>query len=200
MARRYFTGSRPPGEPPVYMRHARPNKSPTRGVPLSLRVSSADDTSQAFDASRPRNTPVSFAEFERSFWARVWRCRHRHPCKRCCWPWRAVFAGGKVLVRPTYGHVYVPYFHRQMVTHKVALIIAHGALILPFGTPLQVCHLCGFPPCCNPKHLVLGTPYDNTSRGPERIAGRLGMRGPIHLPNGVNIMIDYRLLRRIKTR
>ena len=42
-----------------------------------------------------------------------------------------------------------------------ALILAHGALILPFGTALNICHLCSFPPCCNPKHLVLGTPYDN---------------------------------------
>lgn len=198
MARRYSTRLRSDAIPPVYMRRARSNKSPTRSIGMFKRGGMIASHEPAL--SRREKTPLSWAAFERSFWARVWRCRHRDPCKRCCWPWRAVFNGGPVRIRPTYGHVYVPYVGRQMVAHKIALILAHGALILPFGSRIEVCHLCAFPPCCNPKHLVLGTAYDNSSRGPERIYGRLGIRGPIHLPNGVDLMIDYRLLRRIKTR
>lgn len=198
MARRYSTASRPDEIPPVYMRRARSNKSPAR----SRGVFTRGGMIASHEPSVPRlgQTPLSFADFERSFWARVWQCKHRHPCKRCCWPWRAAFSGGTLRVRPVYGQVYVPHFLCQMATHRVALILAHGALILPFGTPLQACHLCSFPPCCNPKHLVWGTSYDNMSRGPELIHGRRGMRGPIHLPNGVDMMIDYSLLRRVKIR
>jgi hypothetical protein len=32
--------------------------------------------------------PVEETTLEARFWAKVWRCTHRHPCKRCCWPWR----------------------------------------------------------------------------------------------------------------
>ena len=24
---------------------------------------------------------------EERFWANVWRCTYRWPCKTCCWPW-----------------------------------------------------------------------------------------------------------------
>ena len=196
MARRYSTRLRPDEVPPVYMRRARSNKSPTRGIGMFKRGGIPDDPPLAPAVLQLVHSRLSFATFEEKFWSQVWQCAHRHPCKRCCWPWRRAFAEGATPMRPRYGQVFVPHFGRQMATHRVALILAHGALILPFGNRLQVCHLCGFPPCCNPKHLVLGTPYDNTSRGTERIYGRAGLRGPIHLPNGVDIRINYRVLRR----
>jgi hypothetical protein len=189
--------------PPVFMRHARGGRSnskhgrATRSVPFWSRGGAMDPPKPPPAPLPMLPTDISMAEFERSFWARVWQCTHRHPCKRCCWPWREAFAEGHQPVRPTYGQVYVPHFRRAMATHRVATILAHHALILPFGRGLHLCHLCAFPPCCNPRHLVLGTPYDNLSRGTERIHGRLsGLRGPIHLPNGVDIMINYRVLRR----
>jgi hypothetical protein len=135
------------------------------------------------------------AEFERDFWAQVWQCTHRHPCKRCCWPWRTAFAKGARAVRPRHGIVQTPFQRAPMFTHRVALILTHYALILPFRYEVQVCHLCGFPPCCNPQHLVFGTPHDNRTHGPERGAGHYGIRGPIHLPNGVDILLDYYLFR-----
>lgn len=200
MARRYSTRLRSDEVPPVYMRRARANKSPCRSIGIFKRGGNPETTTRLPAPLRMVPVRVSFPDFEQQFWSQVWQCAHRHPCKRCCWPWRAAFAEGKATVRPRYGHVYVPHFGRQMSTHRVALILAHGALILPFGNRLQVCHRCAFPPCCNPKHLVLGTPYDNTSRGMERIYGRNGLRGPIHLPNGLDIRINYRLLRGTENR
>jgi hypothetical protein len=31
--------------------------------------------------------PIEAATLEDRFWAKVWRCMHRWPCKKCCWPW-----------------------------------------------------------------------------------------------------------------
>lgn len=136
------------------------------------------------------------AEFERYFWSQVWQCSHTHPCQRCCWPWRPAFAKGSQAVRPTHGQVLTPFAAHPLPTYRVAIILAHHALILPFQHEVHVCHRCGFPPCCNPQHLVFGTPHDNRIHGPERLAGHYGVRGPIHLPNGTDLLLDYYMLRR----
>jgi Zinc-binding loop region of homing endonuclease len=145
--------------------------------------------------SSPAATPPPFAILERQFWAQVWQCTHRHPCKKCCWPWKPAFAQGRAAVRPTYGRFFMGY-RNSILAHRFALMAAHYALLLPFGNELHVCHLCDFPPCCNPSHLVVGTAFDNIGKALERIYESSRMRGPIHLPNGVEIMIDYRLLPR----
>jgi hypothetical protein len=92
--------------------------------------------------------------------------------------------------------VLTPFAKIPMATHRVALILAHHALILPFGHEVHACHRCSFPPCCNPQHLVFGTAHDNRNYGPERLAGFYGIRGPFHLPNGIDLTLDYYVLRK----
>lgn len=81
-----------------------------------------------------------------------------------CWEYR------QHLTKGGYGRIWV--YPKMIYAHRVAWILAHGTI--PKG--MCICHKCDNPPCCNPKHLFLGTPKDNADD--KILKGRQGDNRP----------------------
>ena len=87
---------------------------------------------------------LSDKDIER-FWSKVDRCGPDE-----CWPWIA----GKDI--KGYGN----FWRGETVqSHRVAFFLHRGKD--PF--PLHILHSCDNPPCCNGKHLFVGTTQNNTA-------------------------------------
>lgn len=76
-----------------------------------------------------------------------------------CWPWPGAHNGG--------GYGELRHDGRKVRAHRLAYELEHGAI--PSG--LQVRHSCDDPRCCNPAHLLLGTPRDNAQDRERRHRG-----------------------------
>jgi len=97
-----------------------------------------------------------------------WKNIERHKSSLECWNWQGY-------VKPDgYGQTGKK-VQGTRLAHKVAWIITNGAV--PEG--MFVCHKCDNPRCCNPNHLFLGAPKDNSqdmaSKGRSARGAKNGM-------------------------
>lgn len=98
-----------------------------------------------------------------AFWGNVWQCTHKHPCKRCCWPWKGIdvslnwkYVWHEDALYPDYDRVPA----RYLAVYRLAYALTYGDL-LPWSRAVHLCHQCHFRPCCNPSHLIPGSSSDN---------------------------------------
>lgn len=108
--------------------------------------------------------------FPKAFTQRFWSHVHM-PSADECWPWS--------LSRGNHGYGQVSYQRTMHLTHRIAYEMTHG----PIPDGLWVLHSCDNPPCCNPKHMFLGTHTDNMRDMTAK--GRNGVhRHPERYPRG----------------
>ena len=101
--------------------------------------------------------------FERRFWYRV----DTHGGVDACWEWTAArhYKG--------YGEIQIGTRHKDKA-HRVAWRLSTGLEIPAHGA---IMHTCDNPPCCNPRHLVLGTNAQNVA---DKVAKGRQLRGEQH--------------------
>jgi len=123
--------------------------------------------------------PIPLPKFSAKDIARYWKKVDRGRSDEC-WPWKASKRGG-------YGQFsFGPAAQNQMFpAHRIAYWLGHGQ----DAAPLDVLHLCDFPPCQNPAHLFTGTPADNIHDAQAKGRMQIGDTGywrmhPERVPRG----------------
>ena len=123
---------------------------------------------------------MNVVALEEAFWSNVWQCRHRRPCKKCCWPWKKIeLSANWKCIWETHATFYHKELPRPLAAYRVAYELTRGLLLIR-GHAFPMCHQCHFGPCCNPWHVLPGSSSDN---GHDRRRHTIQARSII-LPDG----------------
>lgn len=128
-------------------------------------------------SARRRPDSMTSSEIESEFWSKV----DKSNGPDSCWLWSGPSKTSKKKAKPGYGHFTIQHYGVFFVKSPAHVFAykSHNKVEIPNG--IRVCHRCDNPPCCNPKHLWLGTDKDNIRDAWKKGRARSNLKpNPMH--------------------